>query len=101
MRTTTTAALRRALPCAVGPLLLFVLFVPARSADGDKFPDGPGKAEFMKVCTQCHAVDPIATLRYSIDDWKDLVYDMKGKGADATDEECNIIIDYLAKNFGK
>jgi len=98
MMKATTASLRRALLCATVPLFLFL---PARSADGDKFPDGPGKAEFIKVCTQCHEVDPISTLRYSKDDWKDLVYDMKGKGADATDDECNIIIDYLAKNFGK
>jgi hypothetical protein len=91
-------ALGRAAACLLAPLFLFL---PARSADGDEFPDGPGKAEFIKVCTQCHAVAAIATLRYSKDDWKDLVYDMKGKGADATDEECNIIIDYLAKNFGK
>jgi hypothetical protein len=94
----SASALRRALLCAAAPLFLFL---PAQSADGDKFPDGPGKAEFIKVCTQCHPVNPIASLRYSKDDWKDLVYDMKGKGADATDDECNIIIDYLAKNFGK
>ncbi|MEQ1885656.1 MAG: cytochrome c [Bryobacteraceae bacterium] len=92
----STAAARRVFLCAVSPLLLFL---PARSADGDRFPDGPGKAEFMKVCAQCHPVNPIASLRYSKENWKDLVFDMKGKGADATDEECNIIVDYLAKNF--
>lgn len=94
----SAAVVRRALLCAALPLFVFL---PAQSADGDKFPDGPGKAEFIKVCTQCHAVDPISTLRYSKEDWKDLVFDMKGKGADATDEECNIIVDYLAKNFPK
>ena len=25
---------------------------------------------------------------------------MKGKGAEATDDECNVIVEYLAKNFG-
>jgi cytochrome c5 len=98
MTKATNAVLRRALACATVPLFLFL---PARPADGDKFPDGPGKAEFIKVCAECHEVDPISPLRYSKDDWKDLVYDMKGKGAEATDDECNIIIDYLAKNFGK
>lgn len=101
MKRTTIAALRRAIPCVAGPFLLLAFFTPARPADGDIFPEGAGKAEFIKVCTQCHAVDPVASLRYTRDDWKDLVYDMKGKGADATDDECNIIIDYLAKNFGK
>ena len=77
-----------------------LLIAPARP-DNDQFPEGPGKAAFIKVCSQCHAVDPIRTLRYSKDEWKDLVNDMKGKGAEATDEECNAIVEYLFKNFGK
>ena len=77
-----------------------LLVVPARP-DNDQFPEGPGKAAFIKVCSQCHALDPIATLRYSKDQWKDLVDDMKGKGAEATDEECTAIVEYLFKNFGK
>ena len=81
-------------------LLSLSLIAPARAAD-DPFPEGPGKAVFLKVCTLCHAIEPIATLRHSKDEWKDLVFDMRGMGAEATDEECNIIIDYLFKNFGK
>ena len=77
-----------------------VLVVPIRSAD-DPFPEGPGKSTFVKVCSQCHALDPIASLRYSKQEWRDLVDDMKGKGAEATDEECNVIVEYLTKNFGK
>jgi hypothetical protein len=77
-----------------------LLIAPARP-DNDQFPEGPGKSTFIKVCSQCHAVDPVATLRYSKDEWKDLVDDMKGKGAEATDEECNVIVEYLFKNFGK
>lgn len=88
---------------AVPATLLFsfsLLVGPVRAGD-DKFPDGPGKETFLKVCTQCHEADPIASLRYSRDEWKDLVYDMKGKGADASDDECNVIVEYLFKNFGK
>lgn len=77
-----------------------LLMTAARAAD-DPFPEGPGKAVLLKVCTQCHAAEPIATLRHTKDEWKDLVFDMKGMGADATDEECNIIIEYLFKNFPK
>jgi competence protein ComEA len=81
-------------------LCSLLLIAPARP-DNDQFPEGPGKATFVKVCSQCHALDPIATLRYSKDQWKDLVDDMKGKGAEATDEEFNVIVEYLFKNFGK
>jgi len=70
----------------------------ARADDG-QFPDGPGKAIFVKVCTPCHALDIIAGLRHSKEEWKALVYNMKAMGADATDKECDVIIDYLAKHF--
>ncbi len=89
-----------ALPGLAVSVLALSLIAPARAA-ADPFPEGPGKAVFIKVCTQCHAAEPIAILRRSKDEWKDLVYNMKGMGAEATDEECNVIIDYLAKNFGK
>lgn len=82
-------------------LICFLLLIAPARPDDDQFPEGPGKATFIRVCSQCHAVDPIATLRYSKDEWKDLVNDMKGKGAEATDEECTAIVEYLFKNFGK
>jgi cytochrome c5 len=92
--------------CGAAPLVLafsvlaLSLIAPARAA-ADPFPEGLGKAVFIKVCTQCHAAEPIATLRYNKDEWKELVFAMKGMGAEATDDECNVIIDYLARNFGK
>ena len=74
--------------------------LPLRGAD-DPFPDGPGKAILMKICTQCHSADPVASLRRTRDEWKDTVDAMKGYGAEATDEDLGIILDYLVKNFGK
>ncbi len=84
------------LPVISGLPVIFGLF----GAD-DKFPDGPGKAVLMKVCTQCHSADPIATLQRTKDEWKDTIDAMKGYGAEASDEDLGIILDYLVKNFGK
>ena len=92
----------------LAPLAFFGLVVglpvifgfPLKGAD-DKFPDGPGKAALMKVCTQCHSADPIATLQRTRDEWKDTIDAMKGYGAEATDEDLGVILDYLVKNFGK
>ena len=55
----------------------------------------------QKVCTQCHDIESIPRLRYSREDWSNLVYSMKDMGADATGPELEQIVDYLAKNFGK
>jgi hypothetical protein len=40
-------------------------------------------------------------LQRTRDEWKDTVDAMKGYGAEATDEELGVILDYLVKNFGK
>jgi len=77
-----------------------LLIWPARAGD-DPFPEGPGKATFVKVCSPCHELNVIAGLHQSKEDWKTLVYNMKAMGADATAKECDVIIDYLAKNFPK
>lgn len=76
-----------------------LLGVFAARADSSKFPDGPGKATFIRVCSTCHEVDIVADARHSRDEWKDLVYNMRDKGAEATDKECEVIIDYLYKYF--
>ena len=79
----------------------FAALGPSVRADDDAFPDGPGKAVLLKVCTQCHSADSIAEQHRSRDEWKDTIDAMKGYGAEATDEELAIILDYLVKNFGK
>ncbi len=71
-----------------------------RGAD-DAFPEGPGKQTFLRVCQACHDVESIPRLHYSKDEWSSLVYSMKDMGADATGDELDQIIGYLAKNFGK
>lgn len=88
-------------PLAVLGLLFTLPFVCDVKGADDPFPDGPGKVILMKVCTQCHTADPIAALQRTRDEWKDTLDAMKGYGAEATDEEFGILLDYLAKNFGK
>ncbi|HWF47273.1 MAG TPA: helix-hairpin-helix domain-containing protein [Bryobacteraceae bacterium] len=68
---------------------------------GQDLPPGAGRETLQKVCTQCHDIESIPRLRYSREDWSNLVYSMKDMGADATGPELEQIVDYLAKNFGK
>jgi len=81
-------------------LLLAVLSLTSVSRAQD-LPAGPGRETLQKVCTQCHDIESIPRLRYSREDWSNLVYSMKDMGADATGPELEQIVDYLAKNFGK
>lgn len=83
----------------ISMLLLCASLAPFSSAQD--LPAGAGKDTLIKVCTQCHDIESIPRLRYSREDWANLVYSMKDMGADATAPELEQIIDYLTKNFGK
>jgi mono/diheme cytochrome c family protein len=81
--------------------VLLSVFLTALSTSAQDLPAGPGKDVFEKVCTQCHGLDIITGLKHTKAEWKAVVDTMAGYGASAKDEEFDVIIDYLAKNFGK
>ena len=72
-------------------------FAPAQT----KLPEGKGKAEFERICSNCHDVSTATGERRTRDEWAGVVDDMQGRGAVGTDEEMKLIIDYLTQNFGK
>ncbi len=85
--------------CSVAILIAgFGLIFPAAAQD---LPAGPGKAVFEKMCTQCHGVEGIVRSKMTRDRWMSIVDDMVSRGAKGTDEEIDVVIDYLAANFGR
>jgi len=85
----------RYLTVFVSCLIAFVSTIHAQPQ-----PDGPGKDAFASVCTQCHGLDRITSLKRSAEVWRTTVDEMRGKGASATDQEFTASVNYLAKNFG-
>ncbi len=69
-------------------------------AHAQELPDGAGKAAVQAACTQCHGVDVITRQPRSRDDWMDVVATMVGNGASLSDDDYNLVIDYLATNLG-
>ena len=67
----------------------------------DPLPEGEGKKQLLKVCTDCHGVDQIIAKKRTKDEWNDVISDMVQKGATGKDEEFDAIVAYLTKNFGK
>jgi quinoprotein glucose dehydrogenase len=63
-------------------------------------PDGPGKAETVRLCTKCHTIEQAVSLRQGQSGWADTINKMVGIGAEGTDAEFTAILNYLAKNFG-
>ena len=73
----------------------------AASLEAQDLPDGAGKDLVMNVCTVCHDLVRITSKRKTKEEWNEIVDQMATKGAKASDEEFDTIVNYLAKNFGK
>ena len=87
-------------------ILSLLIFAASVSADESQiaFTDGPGKNHIIAQCSMCHSLDYI-TMHAKILDragWEKTVGKMiKMMGAPINDTDKQIIIDYLAKNYGK
>jgi competence ComEA-like helix-hairpin-helix protein len=64
-------------------------------------PGGSGKTELTNTCTQCHALNLITQKRQTKEQWLTTVEQMQERGAEVTDEQAELIVDYLAAHFGK
>jgi quinoprotein glucose dehydrogenase len=73
--------------------------VTSDSAQAFLFPPGPGREVMLRVCSECHSVNMLARRHMSAKEWNDLVQNMAGRGAVATDEEFDEISAYLARSF--
>jgi hypothetical protein len=60
-----------------------------------------GRELVEDVCTYCHNLDRLRGQELSREEWRGLTKGMISEGAPVTDEELSMILDYLAKNYGK
>jgi competence protein ComEA len=64
-----------------------------------QLPDGPGRAETQKVCTQCHEVERSISLRQDRAGWQATMDKMSNLGMKATDEEVQAVLTYLSLHY--
>jgi hypothetical protein len=67
--------------------------------DAAALPEGAGKAVIQRMCVGCHQISVITAKRATKEQWSTLVQQMVSRGADGSDEDINIVVDYLSKNF--
>jgi competence protein ComEA len=82
-------------------LISGVAAVILTAAQGDDLPDGKGKDVVLRMCTNCHGIAQVTSTRYSKKFWGSVVDDMVSRGAEGSDEDVNLVINYLSRNFGK
>jgi len=60
-----------------------------------------GGAELLQErCTRCHTLDRVMAATKTQAEWEATVERMRGKGAELTDDEAQILIEYLAETYG-
>lgn len=65
-------------------------------------PAGGAKALVQKTCgASCHSLEVVTSQRMNAKDWNAVVQNMVARGAQASDEETKVIVDYLAKTLGR
>jgi len=60
-----------------------------------------GRELVEDVCTYCHNLNRLRGKELSREEWRGLTKGMISEGAPVTDDELSMILDYLAKHFGK
>ena len=78
--------------------LVAVLSVTSGIASA-QIPDGPGKPETQKICSQCHELERSVSLRQDRDGWKATMNKMVSLGAQGTEEEFEAAFEYLVRNY--
>ncbi len=72
----------------------------AASAAPVVLPDGDGKQIATENCQACHKLTNLTKAHKDLDDWKDTVQTMIDRGANVPPDKVDILVQYLAKNFG-
>jgi competence protein ComEA len=64
-----------------------------------QLPEGPGKTETERLCSQCHELTTSISRRQDRAGWEATVTKMVALGAQLTDKETAAVLDYLATHF--
>jgi competence protein ComEA len=78
-------------------LLLIMAAVPIWAQP--QLPDGPGKEETTKLCTQCHELARSLAPRQDREGWQATMAKMVGLGMKGTDQEIATVTAFLALHY--
>ena len=73
--------------------------LPAASSLWGQMPNGPGREETQKLCSECHELARSLSLRQDRDGWKTTINKMIGLGAQGTDPEFAAVLEYLSTHY--
>jgi competence ComEA-like helix-hairpin-helix protein len=63
--------------------------------------DAKGAAAFARVCSLCHDGARILSNRRSKSQWTEVIEKMMERGAQVSDEDFEVVMDYLLRHYGR
>ena len=63
-------------------------------------PDGAGREIVERTCGQCHSLETVLRSRLGRKQWEARIDEMIAKGAKLSDEDIDLVAEYLAAHFG-
>jgi mono/diheme cytochrome c family protein len=97
--TTAAPAAAPAAPAAVAPAAPPAAAAPMAAAPAAATNDAATGALIEQVCSACHDIAMVQNGNRSAADWADTVQTMRDRGAQLTDDQAKLVVDYLARNF--
>jgi len=88
--------MRLAFPSSIKAAIFLALLAASARA---QLPEGAGKAETEKVCSQCHELARAISLHQDRAGWDATVAKMVSLGAKASNEDMQAVTNYLAAHF--
>jgi putative heme-binding domain-containing protein len=73
----------------------------AISGSAQSLPEGQGKAEFQRICGNCHSVVIATSQRMTQAQWTGVVNDMVSRGAQGSQQDLDNVVSYLSTHFGQ
>jgi hypothetical protein len=55
----------------------------------------------LDACTACHTLDRVRSQRLTSEEWRQTIAGMLSEGVPLTDDEVTLVVEYLARNFGR
>jgi competence protein ComEA len=83
---------------AIGAVAALLAMSVAVSSQ-DRFPDGPGRTDVMKVCSGCHDAEIILANLKTPGEWNETLQNMAAQGAEATPDQWKLIERYIDVHF--
>ncbi len=75
------------------------LMMGAAFSNAQQLPDGPGKPETQKLCSQCHEISRSISVRQDRAGWQGVMSKMSTLGMKATDQELQSVFEYLVSHY--